>query len=96
MPRPKFYWAPIGSSESNEGSRVKIISGNSNPELAQKIASYLDMSLCKTTIKRFADNEIFVTIDENVRGEDVFVIQSTSHHYRKQDHIQIKHMVFGL
>lgn len=64
---------------------MKIISGNSNPELAQKIASYLDMSLCKTTIKRFADNEIFVTIDENVRGEDVFVIQSTS--YPANDHL---------
>ncbi len=57
---------------------MKLISGNSNGVLAQKIANYLDLPLCKTTVKRFADNEIFVTIDENVRGEDVFVIQSTS------------------
>lgn len=64
---------------------MKIISGNSNPALAQKIADYLDMSLCKTTVKRFADNEIFVTIDENVRGEDVFVIQSTS--FPANDHL---------
>lgn len=64
---------------------MKLISGNSNPELAQKIATYLDLPLCKTTVKRFADNEIFVTIDENVRGEDVFVIQSTS--YPANDHL---------
>ncbi len=64
---------------------MKIIAGNSNRELSQKIANYLDMPLCKTTVKRFADNEIFVTIDENVRGEDVFVIQSTS--YPANDHL---------
>lgn len=64
---------------------MKIIAGNSNQELSQKIANYLDLPLCKTTVKRFADNEIFVTIDENVRGEDVFVIQSTS--YPANDHL---------
>lgn len=64
---------------------MKIIAGNSNGELAQNIADYLDIRLCKTQIKRFADNEIFVTIDENVRGEDVFVIQSTS--FPANDHL---------
>ncbi|MEK7661220.1 MAG: ribose-phosphate diphosphokinase, partial [Pseudomonadota bacterium] len=64
---------------------MKLISGNSNAQLAARIADYLDMSLCKTTLKRFADNEIFVTIDENVRGEDVFVIQSTS--FPANDHL---------
>jgi ribose-phosphate pyrophosphokinase len=57
---------------------MKLLSGNANTALAQAIASYLDVPLTKATFKRFADMEIFVTIDENVRGEDVFVIQSTS------------------
>ena len=57
---------------------MKLLSANSNRTLAQNIGDYLDMPLCKARVQRFADNEIFVTIDENVRGEDVFVIQSTS------------------
>lgn len=73
-----FFNAPLGYV-------MKIISGNSNFELAEKIAKYLDIPLCKSTIKRFADNEIFVTIDENVRGEDVFIVQSTS--YPANDHL---------
>ena len=64
---------------------MKLIAGNSNGELAQNIADYLDIRLCKTQIKRFADNEIFVTIDENVRGEDVFVVQATS--FPANDHL---------
>jgi len=57
---------------------MKLLSGGSNAALAQSIADYLDVPLTRATLKRFADMEIFVTIDENVRGEDVFVIQSTS------------------
>jgi ribose-phosphate pyrophosphokinase len=58
---------------------MKLLSGNSNRTLAAAIAQYLDMPLTKAQVRRFADNEVFVTIDENVRGEDVFVIQSTSY-----------------
>jgi ribose-phosphate pyrophosphokinase len=58
---------------------MKLMTGNSNRALAQAISDYLDMSLTKSRVQRFADNEIFVTIDENVRGEDVFIIQSTSY-----------------
>jgi ribose-phosphate pyrophosphokinase len=58
---------------------MKLLAGNSNRTLATAIAEYLDMPLTKAQVRRFADNEVFVTIDENVRGEDVFVIQSTSY-----------------
>ncbi|MGE5501311.1 MAG: ribose-phosphate pyrophosphokinase [Ignavibacteriales bacterium] len=58
---------------------MKLLAGNSNRTLAQAIAEYLDIPLTRAQVKRFADNEVFVTIDENVRGEDVFVIQSTSY-----------------
>jgi len=64
---------------------MKLLTGNSNLTLANDIAKYLDISLCDASIHRFADNEIFVEINENVRGEDVFVIQSTS--YPANDHI---------
>lgn len=57
---------------------MKILSGNSNKKLASEIAKKLNSSLVKATIKRFSDQEIFVEIHENVRGEDVFVVQSTS------------------
>jgi len=57
---------------------MKLLAGNSNLALAQAIADYHDMPLTRAQVRRFADNEVFVTIDENVRGEDVFVIQSTS------------------
>ena len=58
---------------------MKLLAGNSNQSLAQAIGDYLDMPLTKAQVRRFADNEVFVAIDENVRGEDVFVIQSTSY-----------------
>jgi len=58
---------------------MKILAGNSNRELAQEIGKYLNLPLTKATVKRFSDQEIFVEIHENVRGEDVFVIQSTSY-----------------
>src|SRR5436309_2207528 len=58
---------------------MKLLAGNSNRTLAEAVASHLDLPLTKAQVKRFADNEVWVTIDENVRGEDVFVIQSTSY-----------------
>ncbi len=57
---------------------MKILAGNGNPELAQAIAGYLDMALTKASVRRFADEEIFVEVHENVRGEDVFVVQPTA------------------
>ena len=64
--------------ERDRGSRMKLVSGNSNRPLAEAIATTLRQPLAKAVVKRFADMEIFVEIQENVRGEDVFVIQSTS------------------
>jgi len=58
---------------------MKLLAGNSNRTLSQAIADHLDMPLTKAQVKRFADNEVFAVIEENVRGEDVFVIQSTSY-----------------
>ncbi|MEM8586568.1 MAG: ribose-phosphate pyrophosphokinase [Pseudomonadota bacterium] len=58
---------------------MKIIAGNSNRPLSEAIAAYLEVPLCKASIRRFSDMEVFVEILENVRGEDVFVIQSTSY-----------------
>lgn len=57
---------------------MKIFAGNSNQQLAEDICSYLNLHLGKSSVRRFADGEIFVEIQENVRGEDVFVVQSTS------------------
>jgi ribose-phosphate pyrophosphokinase len=57
---------------------MKIVCGNSNRPLAEAIAAYLHLPLAKCIVRRFADMEVFVEIQENVRGEDVFVIQSTS------------------
>jgi ribose-phosphate pyrophosphokinase len=58
---------------------MKLLAGNSNRTLAEEVAAHLDLPLTRAQVKRFADNEIFVAIEENVRGEDVFVIQSTSY-----------------
>ncbi len=57
---------------------MKLMSGNSNLSLAQSVADYLDIKLTDASVKRFADDEIFIEIHENVRGEDVFIMQSTS------------------
>lgn len=57
---------------------MKILTCNSNPPLAQSVADYLGLPLTKADVKRFADQEVFVEVHENVRGEDVFVVQSTS------------------
>ncbi|ENN91237.1 ribose-phosphate pyrophosphokinase [Bartonella bovis] len=64
---------------------MKLFYGNSNPHLSENIANYLNISLGEATVKRFADQEIFVELHENVRGEDVFVLQSTS--YPANDHL---------
>ncbi len=64
---------------------MKIVACNSNLPLAQAVADKLGMPLTNATVRRFADMEIFVEIHENIRGEDVFVIQSTS--YPANDHL---------
>ncbi len=64
---------------------MKLFAGNSNQELANQVTEYLDIPLGKANVKRFADQEIFVEIKENVRGEDCFVLQSTA--YPANDHL---------
>ena len=64
---------------------MKLVAGNSNRPLAEAIAGYLKIPLAKCIVRRFADMEIFVEVQENVRGEDVFVIQSTS--FPANDHL---------
>jgi ribose-phosphate pyrophosphokinase len=57
---------------------MRLLTGTANRALAEEIARVLDFDLCKSTVTRFADGEIFVRIDENVRGADVFIIQPTN------------------
>lgn len=57
---------------------MKLFAGNSNRQLAESVCKYLGVPLGRANVRRFADDEIFVEIQENVRGEDVFVMQSTS------------------
>jgi ribose-phosphate pyrophosphokinase len=64
---------------------MKLIRGNSNAPLAEAIADHLDAPLTDADVRRFADHEVFVKINENVRGQDVFIIQSTS--YPANDHL---------
>jgi ribose-phosphate pyrophosphokinase len=64
---------------------MKLLACNSNKTLSQKIAEYLGVKLVNAEVKKFSDHEIFVEVKENVRGEDIFVIQSTS--YPANDHI---------
>ncbi|MBB3315836.1 MULTISPECIES: ribose-phosphate pyrophosphokinase [unclassified Rhizobium] len=64
---------------------MKVFAGNSNRHLAEAICSYLNVPLGKASVRRFADQEIFVEVQENVRGEDVFVFQSTS--FPTNDHL---------
>ena len=58
---------------------MKLMAGNSNLPLVKSIAAYLEMPVTEASVRRFADEEVFVEIHENVRGEDVFVVQSTSY-----------------
>ena len=71
---------------------VKIYSGNSNPALAKAICQYIGINLGRCNVSQFPDGETFVKIDENVRGSDVFVIQSTcppANHYLMELFIMI-------
>ena len=72
------------SAATNNGA-IRLVAGNSNRALSEAIAGYLDTALTKAVVRRFADMEIFVEIRENVRGTDVFVIQSTS--FPANDHL---------
>jgi ribose-phosphate pyrophosphokinase len=72
------------SMAANNGA-IKLVAGNSNPRLAEAIAAVLETPLTQADVRRFADMEVFVEIRENVRGADVFVIQSTS--YPANDHL---------
>lgn len=58
---------------------MKIIACNGNRPLAEAISAYINLPLTKTSVRRFSDMEVFVEIEENIRGEDVFVVQSTSY-----------------
>jgi ribose-phosphate pyrophosphokinase len=69
---------------ANNGA-IKLVAGNSNRALADAIAAYLEIPLSNAAVRRFADMEIFVEIQDNVRGADVFVLQSTS--YPVNDHL---------
>src|ERR1041384_3447562 len=73
------------ASMSAKNGSIKLIAGNSNPALAQAIADGLGVSLTKGVVRRFADMEIFVEIQENVRGSDAFILQSTS--FPANDHL---------
>jgi len=64
---------------------MKVFAGNSNRLLAETICNYLKVPMGKATVRRFADQEIFVELQENVRGEDIFVVQSTS--FPANDHL---------
>src|SRR6478672_3993064 len=66
-------------------SHFKVVAGNSNRPLAEAICSHLSIPLAKASVRRFADMEVFVEIQENVRGQDVFIIQSTS--FPTNDHL---------
>src|SRR5919106_6033135 len=68
----------------NNGA-IRLVAGNSNPSLSEAIGAYLATPLCRAVVRRFADMEIFVEILENVRGADIFVLQSTS--YPANDHL---------
>ena len=65
-------------SELLQRSQMLLLSGSANRPLSEEVAAHLGQPLCQVTVKRFSDGEIFVKIDENVRGRDVFVIQPTN------------------
>src|ERR687896_2660499 len=65
-----------GQSAPKNG--FKLLSGTANRALAEEIAQHLGVELCRVTLTRFADGELFVRIDENVRGMDVFIVQPTN------------------
>jgi ribose-phosphate pyrophosphokinase len=73
------------AKSSGKNGAIRLVAGNSNQPLANAIASHLGLPLTKASVRRFADNEIFVEIHENIRGSDVFIVQSTS--YPANDHL---------
>jgi len=77
-------WEPAHGSAAG-GRPMKILTCNANRPLAEAISAYLKLPLAQASVRRFSDMEIFVEIHENVRGEDVFVIQPTS--YPANDHL---------
>lgn len=83
IPATKSQWngaallAPEGVKDSRQDSRLRIFSGTANPQLAQEIACYMGLELGGIKIKRFADGEIYVQLQESVRGCDVFLVQPT-------------------
>lgn len=83
---PEKRWKPVPFFQARPKTVVrrgkatmKLLSGNSNLPLANAISQYLEIPLTEANVRRFADEEIFVEILENVRGKDVFVVQSTSY-----------------
>src|SRR5215469_4745103 len=70
---------------TGKNGAIKLVAGNSNPALAEAIGNYIGSPLTKAVVRRFADMEIFVEIQENVRGSDAFVLQSTS--FPANDHL---------
>jgi ribose-phosphate pyrophosphokinase len=70
--------APAMDGPSVPAHGAKLISGSANPALAEEIARCLGVELCRVTRTRFADGEIFVRIDENIRGSDIFIVQPTN------------------
>jgi ribose-phosphate pyrophosphokinase len=66
------------ANETGARSPMLLLSGTANRPLAEEVAAELESTMCKATIRRFADGEIFVKIDENVRGRDVYIIQPTN------------------
>jgi len=72
---------PFDTREANRNrgaTRMKLVAGNSNRPLAEAISGILNLTLTKSVVRRFADMEVFVEVQENMRGEDVYVLQSTS------------------
>ncbi|PPD84496.1 hypothetical protein GOBAR_DD18576 [Gossypium barbadense] len=75
---PKFLEsARMETSVNRNGAKLKVFSGTANPALSQEIAWYMGLELGKINIKRFADGEIYVLLQESVRGCDVYLVQST-------------------
>ena len=67
-----------GSSNNGIGKQISVLTGSSNPELAMEICEYLGIPLGQAVVDRFPEGEIHVQIQDNIRGKDVFIIQSTS------------------
>jgi ribose-phosphate pyrophosphokinase len=80
-----WLWSFSALAELIVGAAMKVLAGNSNRALTEAIAAYLGLPMTKCQVRRFADMEVFVEILENVRGQDTFIVQSTS--YPANDHL---------